>query len=131
MLYSRTLLFIRSIYNSLCLLTPNSQSIPAPPLGNHKSVLYVCESVQTFLGFSFNFIYLIYLFYFWLHWVFVAARRLSLVAASGGYSSLRCAVFSLWWLLLLRSTGSRRAGFSSCGTQAQQLWLTGSRAQAQ
>ena len=39
--------------------------------------------------------------------------------------------FSLRWLLLLRSTGSRCAGFSSCGTQAQQLWLAGSRAQAQ
>ena len=24
--------------------------------------------------------------FFWLHWVFVAARRLSLVAVSGGYS---------------------------------------------
>ena len=44
---------------------------------------------------------------------------LSLAAASGGYSSMRCAGFSLWWLLLLRSTGSRRAGFSSCGTWAQ------------
>ena len=31
---------------------------------------------------------------------------------------------------LLRSTGSRCAGFSSCGTWAQQLWLAGSRAQA-
>ena len=30
------------------------------------------------------FIYL--LTYFWLYWVFVAAHRLSLVAASGGYS---------------------------------------------
>ena len=57
--------------------------------------------------------------YFWLHWVFVAARGLSLVAASGGYSSLRCAGFLLLWLLLLRSTGSRRAGFSSCSMQAQ------------
>ena len=28
-------------------------------------------------------------------------------------------------LLLLRSTGSRWAGFSSCGAQAQQLWRTG------
>ena len=53
------------------------------------------------------------------HWVFVAARGLSLVAASRGYSSLWCAGFSLWWLLLLRSTGSRHAGFSSCGTWAQ------------
>ena len=69
--------------------------------------------------------------YFWLHWVFVAVRWLSLVAVSRGYSSLRCAGFSLLWLLLLRSTGSRRAGFSSCGTWAQQLWLVGSRAQAQ
>ena len=47
---------------------------------------------------------------FWLHWVFIAARGLSLVARSGGYSSLRRAGFSLRWLLLLRSTGSRRAG---------------------
>ena len=35
-----------------------------------------------------------------MHWVFVAESRLSLVAASGDYSSLRCAGFSLWWLLL-------------------------------
>ena len=55
---------------------------------------------------------LIFYFYFWLRWVFVAVRGLSLVAASGGYSSLRCAGFSLWPLLLW-STGSRRAGFSS------------------
>ena len=68
--------------------------------------------------FSFLYIYiffLIYLFilfiYFWLRWVFVAARGLSLVVVSGGYSSLQCAGFSLWWLLLLRSTGSRHAGF--------------------
>ena len=57
--------------------------------------------------------------YFWLRWVFVAARGLSLVAASGGYSSLWCAGFSLWWLPLLRSTGSGCAGFSSCGSRAQ------------
>ena len=56
--------------------------------------------------------------YFWLCWVFVAALRLSLVAASGGYSSLRCAGFSLRWLLLLWSTGSRHEGFSSCGARA-------------
>ena len=35
------------------------------------------------------------------------------------------------WFLLLQSTGSRRAGFSSCGAQATELWHTGSRAQAQ
>ena len=43
----------------------------------------------------------------------------SLVGASGGYSSLRYTGFSLRWLLLLRSMGSRCVGFSSCGTQAQ------------
>ena len=69
--------------------------------------------------------------YFWLRCVFVAACGLSLVAASGGCSLLQCAGFSLRWLLLLRSTGSRHAGFSSCGMWAQQLWLAGSRAQAQ
>ena len=70
------------------------------------------------------------LIYFWLHWVFVAARGLSLVAVSGGYSSLGCTVL-LWRLLLLQSTGSRHAGFSSCDAWAQWLWLMGSRAQAQ
>ena len=62
---------------------------------------------------------IIYLFfYFWLRWVFVAACRLSLVAESGGYSSLWCVGFSLRWLLLLQSTGSRRTSFSSCSSQA-------------
>ena len=37
-------------------------------------------------------------------------RGLSLVAASGGHSSSRCAGLSLLRPLLLRSTGSRRAG---------------------
>ena len=50
--------------------------------------------------------------------VFVAVRRLSLVAASGSYSSLWCTGFSLRWLLLLQSMGSRRMGFSSCGSRA-------------
>ena len=48
--------------------------------------------------------------YFWLCWVFVSVRGLSLVAASGGHSSSRCAGLSLSRPLLLRSTGSRRAG---------------------
>ena len=43
-------------------------------------------------------------------WVFVSVRGLSLVAASGGHSSSRCAGLSPSRPLLLRSTGSRRAG---------------------
>ena len=52
-----------------------------------------------------------YLFiYLWLCWVFVSVRGLSLVVASGGHSSSRCAGPSPSRPLLLRSTGSRRAG---------------------
>ena len=67
----------------------------------------------------------IYLFiYLWLSWVFVAEHRLSLVAVSGGYSSLWYAGFSLRWLLLLRSTGSRCTGFSSCSSPALEYRLS-------
>ena len=48
--------------------------------------------------------------YFWLCWVFVSVRGLSLVVASGGHSSSRCAGLSLSQPLFLRSTGSRCAG---------------------
>ena len=67
--------------------------------------------------FFLNFCFILF-FYFWLSWVFVAVRRLSLVAASGGYSSLRCAGLSLRWLPLLWSTGSRCAGLSNCVSRA-------------
>ena len=51
-----------------------------------------------------------YLFiYFWLCWIFVSVQGLSLVAVSGGHSSLQCTGRSLSWPLPLRSTGSRRA----------------------
>ena len=59
----------------------------------------------------------------WPHWVFVAVHGLSLVAASGGYSSLWCTGFSLWWLLCVEHR------LQVC--RLQQLWLAGSRAQAQ
>ena len=70
------------------------------------------SSLGVILFFFFNL-----LIYFCLHWVFMATQGLSLVAVSGGYSSLRCAGFSLWWLLLLGSTGSK--------VQAQHLWHMG------
>ena len=54
---------------------------------------------------------LFYLFiYFWLCWVFVSVRGLSLVVARRGHSSSRCAGLSLSRPLLLRITGSRRTG---------------------
>ena len=60
--------------------------------------------ISLFLKFIYLFIYL------WLCWVFFSVWGLSPVAASGGHSSSRCASLSLPRPLLLRSTGSRRAG---------------------
>ena len=54
--------------------------------------------------------FLILFIYLWLCWVFVSVRGLSLVVASGGRSSSRCTGLSLSRPLLLRNTGSRRAG---------------------
>ena len=66
-------------------------------------LFFFCKSYLSFFK--------IYLFiYFWLCWVFVSVRGLSLVAASRGHSSSRCTGLSLSRPLLLRSTGSRRAG---------------------
>ena len=96
-------------------------------LGKNNENLYLMSTYKNskclwVLALSYFIIYFfnLFIFYLWLCWVFVAARELSVVAANGGYSSLRCAGFSLRWLLLLQSTGSRRAGFSSCGSRA---WL--------
>ena len=54
----------------------------------------------------------------------------SLAAARGGYSSLQCEGFSLWWLLLLRSLGSRLCGFwefwhVGSSVVFPRLWSTG------
>ena len=65
---------------------------------NHKVILFVI--FKKFL----------FIIYFWLCWVFVSVRGLSLVVASGGHSSSRCAGLSLSRPLLLRSTGSRCVG---------------------
>ena len=84
---------------------------------NFKSLFLVCFMYVPFNNSLFkNIDWLIDLL---LCCVFVAAHRLSLVAASGGYSLLWCVGFSLRWLLLLWSTGSRHTGFRSCGTRAQ------------
>ena len=91
-----------------------------------------CKALQPQLLWEGLFCLFIYLFYYFgLCWVFIAVHGLSLVAASGVYSLLRCAGFSLWWLLLLQSTGSRRVGFSSCGTQALERRLSSCGARAQ
>ena len=95
------------------------------------SSLSICSSCLPQQSCVFFFNKFIYFFIFGCVGSLLLRAVFSLVVVSGGYSSLQFAGFSLRWLLLLWSTGSRRAGFSSCGTRAQQLWLTGSRAQSQ
>ena len=79
-------------------------------LANVSIVIFaLCEEFNSF--FFRNSRSFIYLFiYFWLCWVFISVRGLSLVAASGDHSSSRCAGLSPSRPLLLRSTGSRCAG---------------------
>ena len=69
----------------------------------------MARSAKLFLFFFFKIFKFLFI-YLWLCWVFVSVRGLSLVAASGGHSSSRCAGLSLSRPLSLRSTGSRRAG---------------------
>ena len=57
-----------------------------------------------------RFFFLKFIYYLWVCWVFVSVQGPSLVAASGGHSSSRCAGLSSSRPLSLRSTGSRRAG---------------------
>ena len=110
-----------------------STSLPAIDIASIFQILTIltCLIISSCFNLHFSFflniyIYLfIYLFiYFWLHWVFAAAHGLSPVAASGGHPSLRCAGPSLCWLLLLQSMGSRRVGFSSCGSWALERRLS-------
>ena len=68
-----------------------------------------------FVLFFFKFIYLF--IYFWLCWVFVSVRGLSLVAASGGHSSSRCAGLSLSRPLVAEHRLQTRR-LSSCGARA-------------
>ena len=76
------------------------------PLKNNHSFIFF---IFYFFLKNFTFIYL-FIYLFWLCWVFVSVRGLSLVMASGGHSSSRCAGLSLSRPLLLRSTGSRHTG---------------------
>ena len=68
----------------------------------------------------------LFIYLFWTALVLHCCTRAFSSASSRGYCSLRCVGFSLRWLLLLQSMGSRRVGFSSCGVWAQKLCLAGS-----
>ena len=76
---------------------------------NVQYMVIIINNTVLFVFFFLTFGFYLFI-YLWLCWVFVSVRGLSLVAASGGHSSSRCAGLSLSWPLLLRSTGSRRTG---------------------
>ena len=63
--------------------------------------------------------------FFCLHWVFIAARGLSLVAASGSYSSLWCAGFST---VVASHCGALALGARVSVVVARRLSSCGSRA---
>ena len=65
-----------------------------------------------FLNASLDIFFFLILFIFWLRWVLVAARGLSLVAARVG-STLRCG-----------ACGSHCGGFSCCGAQPLGVWVS-------
>ena len=103
----------------LCVCRPACEILVPPPGIEPRPHQRKRQVLTTGLPGNSPFFFYFIFFYFWLPWVFVAARGLSLVAASGHYSLLRCVGFSLRWLLLLWSTGSRCAGFCSCSMRAQ------------
>ena len=98
---------------------------PSSKLAMASQIFLTLHLLTYFLPFSSTFFFNIYLFIFGrvgsslLRTGFLQLRR------AGGYSSFRCTGFSLQWLLLLRSMGSRCMGFTSCGKRDQQLWHRG------
>ena len=90
---------------------------PPPQVRRKKNHCFTIWAILlTFILLKKNFIYLLY---FWLHWVVVGARRLSLVAVSKGNSFL-----VLYGLLIAMASLvaecrlSRMCGLSSCGPWA-------------
>ena len=65
--------------------------------------------------------------YFWLHWIFIASWAFSsccelfIECFIDCCSSSKCLGFSLWWFLLLQSTGSRHMGLVAPHVKSSQI----------
>ena len=92
-----------------------------PKTGLTISCMYHC------FIYMYIYIYNLLFIYFWLCWVIVVSRAISSCRQLGLLSSYS---FSLQWLLLLRSAGSRACGLSSCGSQALEHRLSSCGARA-
>ena len=85
---------------------------------------------RQYRSFFFFYKFILFIYYFCLRWVFVAARWLSLVAASRGYSfvavrGLLIAVASLVAEHGLQVHGLQQLWHAASRAQAQQMWHTG------
>ena len=81
-----------------------------------RDFAHIVKGVDLYLFIlNFGFIYLF--IYLWLCWVFVSVRGLSLVAASGGHSSLRCAGLIIAASLVAEHRFQTRR-LSNCGSRA-------------
>ena len=89
---------------------PKTRAGRGDTVGNPLSLVLSSAIFNDLIPRRDNFYKFILFIYFWLCWVFVSVRGLSLVTVSGGHSSSQCAGLSLSRPLLLRSTGSGRAG---------------------
>ena len=78
------------------------------PVGNYLDLFDTLYPLKIYI--------FIYLFWWGLHWVFIAVYRLSPVVASKGYSMRSLGVSLVW------RPGSRCEVFSSCETWVQLLW---------
>ena len=114
---------------------PTPPSPGHPQAWAHESSTHTCKLPQSLFFVLIN-LFILFI-YFWLRWVFVAARGLSLVVASGGYSSLRarasrCGGFSCCRARALGAQASVvvASGLSSCGSQALERRLSSCGARA-
>ena len=119
MLYSRTLLFIHSVYNSLYLLIPNSQSIP-PPRPNVCCFKPVNQCINNFLCINRKRIQVSSYSFSWLFGVlrttFLSRNHLGLEEASWPSFVPYLVAACLWWL-----TDTEVQSWASC-LHLEQLW---------
>ena len=106
---------------------PTQDSLFQKQKGQH---LHCSAGSGDFFSFLF-FLNLTYLFYFWLHWVFVAAQvfLFHLVVKEGSCCSLTASHCGAFYCCRAQALG--HMGFSSFGTQAQQSRVAASRSRAQ
>ena len=101
---------------------------PFPCITNKISKVCLEVEKPSFFFFFFFFkdyrirVYFYLFIYLWLCWVFVSVRGLSLVAASRGHSSSRCAGLSLSRPLLLWSRSEERRVGKECLRLCRSRW---------